>query len=295
MYGDAVTATDPPADWGAVPIRNPDFVGREEHLRHLHDLLAHEEQAAVVHAATGGLGAAGKTQLAIEYVYRYSSEYDLVWWIPSQDRALIRKSLSALADRLGLSEGEDMTATIDAVKKTLSTEESTRWLLVFDNAEHPDALPELLQTHLSPAHMLVTSRHHAWAEVANSTELASMHRDEDDRPGESAAPGVNPARDHYEPTRTARPCPSVSRASPVLMVGRHLAQLRALALTVVFVLSHLGNTLVAIRAAMLRLGQLLRLIMRAHAHTVVATLPGKTVINTPHVTRGPDANCSVSL
>jgi hypothetical protein len=68
-----------------------------------------------------------------------------------------------------------------------------------------------------------------------------------------------------------------------------LAQIRVLALTVVFVLNRPDGALAAIHDAMLRLGQLLRLVMSAQIRAVARALPGRTVSKTPHVTRGPNA------
>jgi hypothetical protein len=82
MYPSAVTVTTSPtserrvrsvnlpAVWGNVPLRNNNFTGREAHLENLHNLLAREEQAALVSGALYGMGGVGKTQLAVEYVYR---------------------------------------------------------------------------------------------------------------------------------------------------------------------------------------------------------------------------------
>jgi len=49
------------------------------------------------------LGGTGRTQLAVEYAYRYADTYDLVWWIPAEQTAGMRASLVGLAQRLGLS------------------------------------------------------------------------------------------------------------------------------------------------------------------------------------------------
>jgi hypothetical protein len=49
-----------------------------------------------------GMSGVGKTQLAAEYVYRFGSEYDVVWWVPADRRALYRQKLAELAPELGL-------------------------------------------------------------------------------------------------------------------------------------------------------------------------------------------------
>jgi len=68
-------------------IRNPDFVGREEDLERLHKALTGEvpvgiRSAITVSTGLTGMGGIGKTQLAVEYVYRYADTYPGgVFWI----------------------------------------------------------------------------------------------------------------------------------------------------------------------------------------------------------------------
>lgn len=168
-----------PAIWGGIPIRNTLFTGREEHLLSLRDLLMRDEQVALVSGALYGMGGVGKTQLAVEYAHRYSGDYDLVWWIPSEDPALIRKSLSDLAERLNLAAGEDRSRGIEAVRESLRVGiPYNRWLLIFDNAEQPSALAAFLPGQATTGHVIVTSRNHAWAEIANPVEVDVFKREE---------------------------------------------------------------------------------------------------------------------
>src|SRR4051794_6996268 len=58
--------------WNVPYRRNLFFTGREEILRHLNERFANERQATQIPAyAFCGLGGIGKTQLAIEYAYRF--------------------------------------------------------------------------------------------------------------------------------------------------------------------------------------------------------------------------------
>ncbi|MFD0856484.1 cytochrome C, partial [Actinomadura adrarensis] len=89
-----------PEVWGRIPPRNKNFTGRKELLERLRtDIVG---KVAVVPHALHGLGGVGKTQMAIEYAYRYRSEYDVVWWVPADQPVLVRSSLANLAPHLGL-------------------------------------------------------------------------------------------------------------------------------------------------------------------------------------------------
>jgi tetratricopeptide (TPR) repeat protein len=170
--------TSRPAIWGDVPPRNPDFTGREELLRNLRRQLANRVTALLPHTLHG-LGGVGKTQLAVEYAYRYESVYDLVWWVPAEQTALLRQSLTALARRLDLVRPgeEDASQAIASVYDTLRTgQRYPRWLLVFDNAKQPEDLAPFLSN--PGGHVLVTSRNDNWNGVAQSLEVDVFDRPE---------------------------------------------------------------------------------------------------------------------
>jgi TIR domain len=76
-----------------LPPRNPDFAGRATLLEQLHKTLSGGGQAAVVQAATvHGLGGVGKTQLTLEYAHRYAADYDVIWWVPSEQALAIPRA-----------------------------------------------------------------------------------------------------------------------------------------------------------------------------------------------------------
>ena len=84
-----------------VPTRNASFTGRNEVLEQLHDQLIGGSTAVVLPVALHGLGGVGKTQVAQEYAHRFMADYDLVWWVPAEQRDLINPSLAELAPQPG--------------------------------------------------------------------------------------------------------------------------------------------------------------------------------------------------
>jgi hypothetical protein len=167
-----------PAVWGNVPQRNKNFTGREDLLAELRRRVT-SEVTAVLPYALQGLGGVGKTQLTIEYAYRYAGDYEVVWWVPADQDALVRSNLAALAPRLGLTGvvpgriDDTARAVLDALRRG---EPYSRWLLIFDNADQPEALRGLIPH--GPGHVLITSRNHRWQSAADTVEVDVFARPE---------------------------------------------------------------------------------------------------------------------
>jgi tetratricopeptide (TPR) repeat protein len=160
---------------GDIPIRNQDFTGREALLKELRRALESTNKASVLPRALHGLGGVGKTQLAVEYVYRYGEHYDLIWWIPAEQPTLALNSLSTLCDELGLPRNQDQKQTAETVLRALSI--STRkWLLVFDNADDPTDIVPLVPS--AGGHVIITSRNQEWASVGQAIEVNVFDRTE---------------------------------------------------------------------------------------------------------------------
>jgi tetratricopeptide (TPR) repeat protein len=164
---------------GNIPIRNPDFTGREALLRQLYQSLRASEKVYVLPRALHGLGGVGKTQLAVEYVYRHGDDYNLVWWISAEEPTLVLNSLATLCDELGLPRSENQQQTAETVMRALSTSQ-LRWLLVFDNADDPGQVMPLIPSAGGRAagHVIITSRNQSWATVGESLEVNVFDRPE---------------------------------------------------------------------------------------------------------------------
>ncbi|SCY50637.1 Tetratricopeptide (TPR) repeat [Streptomyces sp. 136MFCol5.1] len=168
---------DTPEVWGGVPRRNTRFTGRERLLGDTYHAFQGAGRGAGV-VTFHGMSGVGKTQLAAEYVYRFGSEYDVVWWVPADRRALYRQKLAELAPELGLPTGAEYGERLRAVRDSLRRGDPySHWLLVLDGADEPEHIWDLVPT--GPGHVLITSRNPEWGEHnSNLVEVPVYSRDE---------------------------------------------------------------------------------------------------------------------
>ncbi len=132
-----------PSLWNVPYERNPFFTGREGLLQTLCDSLA-QRQAGAMGQAISGLGGIGKTQMVVEYAWRFRRQYTAVFWVRAETVAQARSDFAEIARLLDLPEsrGSDLGATVAAVRRWLGIHEG--WLLLLDNADTPDLLSALL-------------------------------------------------------------------------------------------------------------------------------------------------------
>ena len=167
--------TIPPV-WN-VPTRNATFTGRNDVLEKLREQLVGSSTAVVLPLALYGYGGVGKTQVALEYAHRYMADYDIVWWVPSEQPELVNPAFAELASRLSIRVGENFAEAAQAAHEALRRGTPyTRWLLIFDNADEPASLEPYFPG--GPGHVLVTSRNPAWSRVAEPVEIDVFTRQE---------------------------------------------------------------------------------------------------------------------
>lgn len=170
-----------PLVWGNMPPRNLVFTGRDALLDALEQGLRSGPTAVLPHALHG-MGGVGKSQLALEYVYRHASEYDLVWWIPAERPTQIQQAFVELARRMHLPVTSEAITAVPAVLESLRIGiPYTNWLLVFDNAESPNSVQEYFPS--APeggpsGSVIVTSRNPQWNTLAHPLEVDVFTRGE---------------------------------------------------------------------------------------------------------------------
>ena len=170
--------SDLPVIWGMVPQRNKNFTGREELLAELRRQVTSAVRVVLPHTVHG-MGGVGKTQLAIEYAYRFQGDYKVVWWVPADQLSLVKSSLAALAPRLGVDDllpGRVDDAVSAALNRLRVAGPSERWLVIFDNADEPEEIRNLLPT--GNGDVIVTSRNHRWESLADVVEVDVFTRRE---------------------------------------------------------------------------------------------------------------------
>jgi tetratricopeptide (TPR) repeat protein len=165
-----------PRVWGNVPQRNRNFTGREILLEKLQERLG-GGVAAVLPEALHGMGGVGKSQIAVEYVYRHSREYRLVWWIASEQENQIVQSLVELGEKMGLQAGPELSAVPAVLEALRRGEPYADWLLVFDNAEDPRTVRKYFPSD-GPGGIVVTSRNSQWSTDFSSLEVDVFTREE---------------------------------------------------------------------------------------------------------------------
>ena len=170
------TAEEPSVPPWHVPYqRNRYFTGRNDTLEHLHTTFLHSEQRGIFPAqvALCGLGGIGKTQTALEYVYRYADEYTAVLWAQAETREDLLSECIALATTLNLPEKNliDHHQVAAALMGWLRTHEG--WLLILDNADDLGMVSEFLPRG-GKGHILLTTRAMATGQHIEGIEIEKM-------------------------------------------------------------------------------------------------------------------------
>jgi len=163
-----------PSIWNIPYRRNPFFTGREDELAGLHDALLADSAAYVTQAqGISGLGGIGKTQTAIEYAYRYRTDYQAVLWASATSSAVLTAEFVRIATVLQLPEQNepDQQRVVEAVMRWLRT--NAQWLLILDNVEDL-AIAEPFIPMAGRGHVLLTTRARTLSGIARRVEIEKM-------------------------------------------------------------------------------------------------------------------------
>lgn len=127
--------------WSLPFPRNPLFTEHEEQFQTLHcilhtDQIPEESRERAIYGLEGGR----KTQLAIEYAYRYALEYTAVFWINANNTECLMASFQAIAQALQLPicQEANQWQIVAAVHGWLAQHRD--WLLIWHNGENLDLM-----------------------------------------------------------------------------------------------------------------------------------------------------------
>src|SRR5262245_34261537 len=129
-----------------IPFRpNPDFRGRHADLLQLYlGMIGNLKRTGINQLGTVGSGGIGKTQLAVEFAWRFAFAFHAIYWIQANDVLLWEQQFIAIArDRLGLEidDASGPTARRDYLMALQAyCRKTPNILFILDNVDDPQRL-----------------------------------------------------------------------------------------------------------------------------------------------------------
>ncbi|SCF96613.1 Tetratricopeptide repeat-containing protein, partial [Streptomyces sp. MnatMP-M27] len=164
---------DVPAPHGMHNLPRPvghRFVGRSAEMATLEEALGPRNERAATHVVTqamSGLGGIGKSTLALHFAHTHRTGYTAVWWIDAETPETIAGSLAQLTIRAHPGTNTSGVPSAVLAEWALAWLDShPGWLLVFDNATHPDHLAPYLARLTSGDHLITSRLTYGWHDLA---------------------------------------------------------------------------------------------------------------------------------
>jgi hypothetical protein len=132
-----------------------------------------------------GLGGTGKTQLVLRYIEQHKNRYDTILWLDVRDGITTMSSSKRCCGALSIAfdprPTHDLLRDEPAVQKLLKwlsvREQGQKWLVVLDNADELDQLPQIVPQNAHAGSVIITSQDGKAAELlqrAKSTKVDKM-------------------------------------------------------------------------------------------------------------------------
>ena len=142
--------------------RNALFTGREDALQTLANNLLNKDGGLLITQAVSGMGGIGKTQLAVEFAYRFGRNFRGVHWLNAADPDSLNSEIALCGKEMGIQSWPEMQDEQVALTVYMWKQSGPR-LLVLDNFETIQSAREWLRV-LNHPHLriLITSRRMDW-------------------------------------------------------------------------------------------------------------------------------------
>jgi hypothetical protein len=157
--------------WRIPYAPNPAFIGRESDFRALASVLLEGRSPVAITQAVQGLGGIGKTQLAVEFCYRYGKFFKGVHWISASNPDAFLSEIAACGAEMDIQPWpEDIQAQV-----VLTLNEWRRFgprLVVLDGLDDEITGQKMIEkiSEGGDVRILITTRRRLWPpELVNST------------------------------------------------------------------------------------------------------------------------------
>ena len=175
--------------------RSADIRGIQERLHSLH-ICSNTSQPSVHQCIVSGIGGVGKSATTLEYAHEHKGQYDMIWWIQSENYKSMSNDFLDLGEQLGIinkreeaerqavlkvrnwleESGRLAIPVSSAACQDVKPQSDPRWLLVFDNvkvaADLSVFLPQAMPRAISLCRaVIVTSRSPSFQLPGSSTGI----------------------------------------------------------------------------------------------------------------------------
>lgn len=168
----SVASNEPAVVVFNAPDQNEFFTGRNDVEDAICTLLKQGKRVAL-----HGMSGIGKTQIAADYAHRYRADYSYVFWVNAVDGTALLSGYNAIAQRILFQQAEQINqeGIAETVREWLNTH--SNWLLIFDNADHLDAVREYLPSGRT-GHVIFTTVQSSFGNIAQGVEVDGLSRED---------------------------------------------------------------------------------------------------------------------
>lgn len=156
-----------------VPFRqHPYFVGREEYFEKITNFFEIETKEELRYLILTGMGGLGKSQLAVEFSYKFKKKYDIIYWFRSDETGSFITDIKKFNKEISIEDGNNNNVLL-LFQKWMSSEKKVRCLFIFDNVQDEEKIMQLLPGDFT-GDIIITSLNSNWRKKENTILLKSL-------------------------------------------------------------------------------------------------------------------------